>query len=105
VRTLVSAVKALWRLRRARIDAAIDLEFFARSSAALACLSGARRRVGYHAFAGEASYRGNLMTHRLSFNPYLHTSQAFRVMVEALDRPAEAFPRFDAPPPRLEPTS
>jgi ADP-heptose:LPS heptosyltransferase len=98
VRTLVSAVKAFWRLRRARVDAAIDLEFFARSSAALAYLSGARQRVGYHAFAGEASYRGNLMTHRLSFNPYLHTSQAFRVMVEALDYPADRFPQFDLAP-------
>jgi ADP-heptose:LPS heptosyltransferase len=93
------ALAAVWRLRRLGIDAAIDLEFFARSSAALCYLSGARWRVGYHAFGGEASYRGDLMTHRLSFNPYLHTSVAFQVMVQALDQPADRFPRFTVHPP------
>jgi ADP-heptose:LPS heptosyltransferase len=104
------AVGAVWQMWRARIDAAIDLEFFARSSAALGYLSGARWRVGYHAHGGEASYRGDLMTHRLNFNPYLHTSQAFQVMVEALDQPPEQFPLLPIHPPaaahpvRFEPT-
>jgi hypothetical protein len=84
-RAVRSSVAAIWKMRRAGIDAAIDLEFFARSSAALCYLSGARCRVGYHAFSGEAPYRGDLMTHRLSFNPYLHTSQAFGSMVLALE--------------------
>jgi ADP-heptose:LPS heptosyltransferase len=95
LRAALGAVAALRRLRNARIDAAIDLEFFARSTAALAYLSGARWRVGYHVYGPEAVGRGDLMTHRLSFNPYLHTSQAFRVMLEALDHPPGAFPRFD----------
>jgi ADP-heptose:LPS heptosyltransferase len=102
VRTVWRAWKALRQLRRARIDTAIDLEFFARSSAALCYLSGARRRVGYHAFGGEASYRGDLMTHRLSFNSYLHTSQTFQIMVEALDQPADRFPTFERVPPVAE---
>jgi ADP-heptose:LPS heptosyltransferase len=104
LRTLWSSLAALWKIRRARIDAAIDLEFFARSSAALCYLSGARSRVGYHAFGGEASYRGDLMTHRLSFNAYLHTAQAFQCMVEALDHPAEAFPLFAQLPPEHPPS-
>ncbi len=98
---LRGAVAAVRHLRRLHIDAAIDLEFFARASAALCYLSGARWRVGYHAFGGEASYRGDLMTHRLSFNPYLHTAQAFELMVHALDQPADRLPRFcyrPAPP-------
>src|SRR5437870_10523593 len=101
VRTIASAVRAIWQLRRARIDAAVDLEFFARASAALCYLSGARWRAGYHAFRGEASYRGDLMTQRLSFNPYLHTAQTFEILVEALDRPSEQFPTFDLDPPPL----
>jgi ADP-heptose:LPS heptosyltransferase len=92
LRAVRGALAAVWRLRRLRIDASIDLEFFARASAALCYLSGARWRVGYHAFGGEASYRGDLMTHRLSFNPYLHTSQAFQIMVQALYEPAHQFP-------------
>jgi ADP-heptose:LPS heptosyltransferase len=100
---LGGALAAVRRLRRLRIDTAIDLEFFARSSAALCYLSGARVRVGYHAFGGEASYRGDLMTHRVSFNPYLHTSQAFEIMVQALDQPAEQFPLFNLLPAPVRP--
>jgi ADP-heptose:LPS heptosyltransferase len=103
VGTFLGACKAVFRLRRIGIDAAIDMEFFARSSAALCYLSGARWRVGYHAFGGEASYRGDLMTHRLSFNSYLHTAQTFRIMVEALDHPADQFPRFKLTPPPPDP--
>ncbi len=97
------AVTAILRMRRLCLDAAIDLEFFARSSAALCYLSGAPVRAGYHAFGGEASYRGDLMTHRVSFNPYLHTSQTFQILVEALDQPAAAFPKFDLDPPAIVP--
>ena len=99
LRTVWGACRAIRRLWRAGVDAAIDLEFFARSSAALSYLSGARWRVGYHGFGGGAPYRGDLMTHRVSFNPYLHTSQAFQLLVEALDHPAENFPAFDRVPP------
>jgi ADP-heptose:LPS heptosyltransferase len=103
VRLLASAIRALWQLRRIHVEAALDLEFFARGSAALCYLSGARWRVGYHAFGGEASYRGDLMTHRLSFNPYLHAAQAFQVLVEALNQPADRFPIFDIEPPSFRP--
>jgi ADP-heptose:LPS heptosyltransferase len=97
--TMIETLKAVRRMRREKIDAALDFEFFARSSAILAYLSGARARVGFHAFAGEASYRGDLMTHRLSFNPFLHASQIFRLQVEALRMPAERLPACDYRPP------
>lgn len=93
---------AIRRMRKLKLDAAIDFEFFARSSAALSYLSGARRRVGFHSFFGEASYRGDLMTHRLSFNPHLHTSQSFYLMVEALNVEAENLPAFSLERPNLE---
>jgi ADP-heptose:LPS heptosyltransferase len=96
--TLVNACRAIARMRRERIDTAIDLEFFARSSVALAFLSGARHRVGFHAFSGEASYRGNLLTHRLSFNDHLHTSQTFDMLVAALDRSPATLPALDIRP-------
>jgi ADP-heptose:LPS heptosyltransferase len=96
--TLINACRAIARMRRERIDTAIDLEFFARSSVALAFLSGARHRVGFHAFSGEASYRGNLLTHRLSFNDHLHTSQTFDMLVAALDRSPATLPALDIRP-------
>jgi len=98
--TVFSAIGALWRARRARVDAAIDMEFFARSSAALCYLSGAPVRVGLHPTGSEAAWRGDLLTHRLSYNPHLHTSQTFEILVDALDAPADRLPALDlAPPP------
>ena len=81
---VVDVLRALARVRRARIDAVVDMEFFARASAILAFLSGARLRAGLHRFTAEGPYRGNLLTHRLQHNPYLHVSQAYRLLVEAL---------------------
>ena len=94
----LGALRAIWRLD---IDAAVDLEFFSRSSAALTYLSGARVRAGFHTFFGEGPYRGDLMTHRLLYNPYLHTSQIFEQMVEALARDPRELPTFGAQPPAL----
>jgi ADP-heptose:LPS heptosyltransferase len=88
------ALHALQRIRKIGIDAAIDLEFFSRSSAALTFLSGAGSRVGFHTFFGEGPYRGDLMTHRLLYNPYIHTSQNFQLMVEALGQVPDNLPTF-----------
>jgi ADP-heptose:LPS heptosyltransferase len=88
------ALLALKRIRELQVDAAIDLEFFSRSSAALTYLSGAGSRVGFHTFFGEGPYRGDLMTHRLLYNPYIHTSQNFQLMVEALEQAPETLPTF-----------
>jgi ADP-heptose:LPS heptosyltransferase len=95
LRGAIATLRAIWRTK---IDSAIDLEFVARSSAALSFLSGARRRVGFHAYFGEASYRGDLMTHRLSFNGQLHASQVFHMMVEALGAAAESLPALGQMP-------
>lgn len=98
VQATVDALQAIRRIRMLGIDTAIDLEFFARSSAALIFLTQARHRVGFHAFGGEGPYRGDLFTHRLRFNPYLHTSQTFRMLVEALTIKSERLPTFDLEP-------
>ncbi|HYH65600.1 MAG TPA: glycosyltransferase family 9 protein [Urbifossiella sp.] len=103
VRTVVGALKALRAIRRAGIDAVVDLEFFARSTAALGYLTGARWRSGFHPGGGAGRYRGDLLTHRVSFNPYLHTAQAFALLVEALDHPAEMLPRLAHVPAAPEP--
>lgn len=89
----------LARLRSLHIDAAIDFEFYARASAVLTYLSGAAIRVGLHAFAGEGPYRGDLMTHRLHFNPHLHISQFFQVQLAAMDSAPARLPALDTPVP------
>jgi ADP-heptose:LPS heptosyltransferase len=94
-----SALGVLSAIRRRKIDACIDMEFFARFSAAIAYMTGARVRVGFHVFFGEGPYRGDLMTHRLLYNPHLHTSRAFTGLVMALDADPAAFPTFGVVPP------
>lgn len=98
IQATVEALQVIWRIRRLKINTAIDLEFFARSSAALIYLSLARHRVGFHAVGGEGPYRGDLFTHRLRFNPYLHTAQTFRMLVEALTVEGARLPTFDLEP-------
>lgn len=98
VRSMLSALR---RLRRLRLDAAVDMEFFSRGSAALTYLSGARQRVGFHAFFADGPYRGDLMTHRLIYNPHLHTSQTFLTLVEALRFDPALLPTYHLVPPAL----
>jgi ADP-heptose:LPS heptosyltransferase len=94
----VDTVNAVLRMRREKIDTAIDFEFFSRYSGALTYLSGAKRRVGFHSFAGEAAYRGDLMTHKLAYNYTLHASQTYRTLVEALGFPRDQMPMLDLDP-------
>jgi ADP-heptose:LPS heptosyltransferase len=91
-----------WRARRLRIDATVDMEFFSRASAILAFLTGARRRVGLHRFTSEGPYRGDLMTHRVQYNPYLHTAAAYYLMVEALRADPSEVPLMKVPAPAID---
>jgi ADP-heptose:LPS heptosyltransferase len=102
--------RSLWRIRRLGIDAVVDMEFFSRASAIFAFLSGARRRVGLHRFTTEGPYRGDLMTHRVQYNPYVHTAAAYWLLVESLladaaERPLikRQAPALDFAPPRFRP--
>ena len=101
VTTLRGMLKAIARVRREKIDSVLDYELFARSSAVLAYLSGARRRVGFHSFHGDGPWRGDLMTHRLGCNPHLHMQTVMSVMVEALDSDPQTLPALDIDTQRL----
>jgi ADP-heptose:LPS heptosyltransferase len=94
-----TSLAAMRQMRRLQFDAAIDMEFFARGSAAIAFLSGARIRVGFHASFGAGPYRGDLMTHRLLYNPHLHTTEMFQVLVQALSADPAKLPALGFPPP------
>ena len=84
------AFAALSTIRNKKIDTVVDMEFFSRASAIFSFLTGAKTRVGLHRFTSELPYRGNLMTHRIQYNPYLHISVFYRLLVEAtLENPTE----------------
>jgi ADP-heptose:LPS heptosyltransferase len=91
----VFALDLLRMLRKAHklgITATVDLEFFSRGSAIIGYLTRAKRRVGLHRFTMDGPYRGDLMTHRISYNPYMHTSKTYRALVEVLAQSDEQIP-------------
>src|SRR5207247_1988331 len=95
---VAGALRAVLRVQKIGIDAVVDMEFLTRFSAIMTFTTGAKSRVGFHTFFGDGPYRGDLMTHRLLYNPHLHTSQMFEAMVEALTRHQAVLPTFDFTP-------
>jgi ADP-heptose:LPS heptosyltransferase len=86
---------SLWRLtadtlaflvwaRRTGIDTVIDLELFSRFTGLLTGLSGADRRIGFYRFRTEGLYRGEMLTHRVAYNPHIHIAKNFIALVDAL---------------------
>src|SRR5260370_31495747 len=75
--------------RRKHIDTVVDLELFSRFTALLSGLSGADRRVGFHRFHNEGLYRGEMLTHRVAYNPHLHIANNLIALVEALALPRQ----------------
>jgi ADP-heptose:LPS heptosyltransferase len=81
----------IWARQR-RIDAVIDMELFSRFTALLTAFSGATRTVGFHAFHNEGLYRGDFLTHKVSYNPHLHMSKNFIALANALMSDKAEFP-------------
>lgn len=102
-RRLLTCLRDFWRalrtIRAARIDTTIDMEFFSRASAIFAYLCGAGTRAGLHRFTSELPYRGDLMTHRVQYNPYLHVSTQYSLLVEAARREPSEIPMLKVPLP------
>ncbi|HEB66959.1 MAG TPA: glycosyltransferase family 9 protein [Gammaproteobacteria bacterium] len=88
----VDTLRYLRWVRDKRIDSVIDLELFSRFTALLTGLSGASNRVGYHAFHNEGLYRGEMLTHRVAYNPHIHIGKNFIALVNALLSTREELP-------------
>lgn len=78
--------------RRQKIDTSIDLELFSRATAILSYLSGAKNRVGYYRYNDEGLYRGELLTHRVQYNPHQHMAKNFIALVNALSSDQQELP-------------
>ncbi len=82
----------LWWTRRKGIDTVVDLELFSRFTALLAGLCGADRRVGFHRFHQEGLYRGEMLTHRVTYNAHMHIAKNFIALIDALGAPKPTTP-------------
>src|SRR5215470_3410890 len=74
----------LWWTRKCGIDTIVDLELFSRFTALLTGFAGADRRVGFHRFHQEGLYRGEMLTHRVAYNPHIHVAKNFIALIDAL---------------------
>lgn len=70
--------------RKKGIDSVIDLELFSRFTALLTGFCGATNRVGFHAFFNEGLYRGDMLTHKVAYNPHIHIAKNFISLTNAL---------------------
>ena len=78
--------------RRNGIDTVVDLELFSRFTALLTGFSGADRRVGFYRFHNEGLYRGEMLTHRVAYNPHIHIAKNFIALIDALLTPVATVP-------------
>lgn len=81
---LIDTIKFLFWVRKKRIDTIVDLELFSRFTALLTGLSCGSRKVGFYSFFNEGLYRGELLTHRVAYNPHIHIAKNFIALVNAL---------------------
>lgn len=89
---LADTVKFLFWARQKKIDTVVDLELFSRFTALLTGLSGARMRAGFSAFYNEGLYRGDMLTHRVAYNPHIHIAKNFIALVNALIKDDDEVP-------------
>lgn len=94
---LMDTLKNLLKIRKERIEVIIDMELFSRFSSILSFLSGAKIRVGFHKFYLEGLYRGDLHTHKVSYNPYMHISKNFLALIYSLKASTKEAPLIKIP--------
>lgn len=81
---ITDTVRFLFWTRKISIDTVIDLELFSRFTALLSGLCGAVNRVGFYSFHNEGLYRGELLTHKVSYNPHMHIAKNFIALINSL---------------------
>ena len=111
-RLSITTLQALRRLREIPIDTVVDLELFSRFTAMLSYLSGATTRIGFHNYTAEGLYRGDLLTHKVFYNPHQHMEYNFLSLVRAIGTDPKQQPllkedvrKFAVPLPKHRPTS
>jgi ADP-heptose:LPS heptosyltransferase len=77
-------IRFLMWSRKNAIDTVVDLELFSRYTSLLTGLSGCCRRSGFYGFHNEGLYRGEMLTHRVAYNPHIHIAKNFIAQIDAL---------------------
>ena len=89
---IVDIIRNLVKIWKEKIDVVIDMELFSRFSSILTYLTGSPIRVGFYNYCQEGLYRGDLHTHKVSYNPYNHISVNFLSLAYALSSSLDNIP-------------
>jgi len=87
-----TTIRSLRYLRKKKITSVLDMEFFSRFTSIYTFLCGAKETVGYFRYRNEGLYRGRLLTHRVQYNPQMHTSYNLLNLIYALDESRKDLP-------------
>ncbi len=82
---IIGTLKNIIILRRQKIDAVIDMEFFSRATAIISFLISPAYRVGFCNPNTKGLYRGNFLTHPVRYNCYKHTIDIFGALLKPFD--------------------
>ena len=92
---IFDGIRAVFRFRKERIDTVFDLEFFSRVTAIFAYLTGAPKRIGFYRYTMQGLYRGELLTHKVQYNPLLHVSKLFLSLWQVAGSKAKLSPDLE----------
>ena len=84
IKSLLKGIVNIRSYFKGKRVSAIVLEPFTRFSTLLSAWIGASKRIGCYRFLNEGVYLGNILTHRLVYNPHLHISQTYFALAKAL---------------------
>jgi ADP-heptose:LPS heptosyltransferase len=91
----LDTMRIIKKLRHRKIDIVFDLEFFSRFSAILTYLVKAGKRIGFYRYTFEGLYRGELLTHKIQYNPLSHMSKTFLSLSQAIKKESKSTPELD----------
>lgn len=74
-------ISVLWRIRKLRFYATVDMEFFSKFSTIVTYLSGSPVRIGYFL---RQLWRGDLLTDHIYYNHYKHITEVFAALAAPL---------------------
>lgn len=92
---MADTFKTITNLRRKKIDAVFDLEFFSRFSAILAYLSKAPKTIGFYRYTFEGLYRGNFLSHKIQYNPLNHISKTYLLLSRVINAENKETPELE----------
>ncbi len=91
----LDTLRVIRRIRKEGIDIIFDLEFFSRFSAILTYLGKAGKKIGFYRYTFEGLYRGNLLTHKIQYNPLIHISQTYLSLWQVVKEEKKSTPELE----------